>query len=54
MQNSSTEQIGYFSVELDPDWFLGLRLTETEEERKNLGYVLCKVGRVYVPDDPAY
>lgn len=43
MQNSSTEKIGYFNVELGPDGFLGLRLTETEEE-KNLGYVLCKMG----------
>lgn len=42
-ENSSTEKIGYFNVELGPDGFLGLRLTETEEE-KNLGYVLCKMG----------
>lgn len=43
MQNSSTEQIN-FSVELGPDWFLGLRVTETEDEKWNLGYVLCKLG----------
>jgi len=43
VQSSSTE-LTDFSVELGPDWFLGLRVTETEEEKWNLGYDLCKVG----------
>lgn len=38
---------------MGPDWLLGLSLAETEEE-KNLGYVLCKVGWVNVPDYPVY
>lgn len=44
VQNSCTEQIGDFRVELGPDWLLGLRLAVSEEEKKTLGYVLCKVG----------